>query len=270
MHPAWPRHDVLPATGLAIAAVRHALPATVREHSHDFAEIAVVTAGSGVHRSAAGERRIAAGDILLLPPGAWHAYRGGRALEVIDIGIGGEVLRRELAWLPRDRELGGLGRALSGGTGTALRPPPAALARALAACDRLATSTSGAERLAQVLLVLAALAPTLPAPPPLPPAVDAAQRLMQADPAAAWSLAGLARRLGHDRSHFARDFRAAAGLPPMAWLARLRAERAAERLSNGDGPVAAVGAAVGWPDPTHFARRFRRHHGVSPVAWRGR
>ncbi len=104
----------------------------------------------------------------------------------------------------------------------------------------------------------------------MPPAVDAALRLLQAEPAQRWTLAGLARRLGRERSHFIRDFRTATGLPPMAWLARLRVELAAARLRAGDEPVAAIGAAVGWPEPMHFARRFRQHLGCSPGEWRRR
>lgn len=266
----WPRHDVLPAAGLAIAAVRHPLPSVVREHSHEFAEIAVVTAGRGIHRSAAGDQRIATGDVVLLAPGAWHAYAGGRGLAVVDIGIGADVLRRELAWLARDRELGGLGRALAAGTATVLHLPAPAFARADPLCDRLAGASGGAERLGHLLLVLAILAPSLPQPADPPGAVAAAMTLLADDPAQRWSLAGLARRLGRDRSHFARAFRAATGQPPMAWLARLRAERAASLLDAGDLPVAEVGAAVGWADPAHFARRFRQHHGRSPSAYRQR
>lgn len=266
--PAWPRHDLLPAAGLAVAARRHALPAQVREHSHDFAELALVRAGEGRHRSAAGEVRLRAGDVLLVPPDAWHAYARCDGVEVVDVGIGRDVLSRELAWWLRDRELGGIGRACAGGAAVLARPAAADFRRALAACERIAASASGSERLAHLLLACAAIAPALPPPPAAPPAVAAAQELMRADPAFAWSLAGLARRLGRDRSRFARAFRDAAGRPPMAWLAELRADLAAARLDAGDEAVAAVGTAVGWPDPVHFARRFRRHHGCSPSAWR--
>jgi AraC family transcriptional regulator, L-rhamnose operon transcriptional activator RhaR len=265
---AWPRHDLLPAAGLAIAAVRHPLPAHVREHSHDFAELVLVCAGRGVHRSAAGERTLRAGDVVLVPSGAWHAYAAGVGLSVLDVGIGQEVLGRELAWLPRDRELGGLGRALGGPACAVLRPAPPAFRRACAAFGRIAGSVSGSTRLAHLLLAAAELAPALPAPPAMPPAVDAALRLLQADPAQRWTLRGLARRLGREPSHFIREFRLTTGLPPMAWLARLRVDLAAARLRAGDEPVAAIGAAVGWPDPVHFARRFRQHMGCSPGAWR--
>lgn len=268
--PVWPRHDLLPAAGLAIAAMQHALPAHVREHSHDFAELALVCAGRGMHRSAAGERRLGAGDVVLVPPGAWHAYAAGIGLVVLDVGIGREVLGRELAWLARDRELGGIGRALGGPACTVLRPAAGAFRRACAAFRRIAGCASGGARLAHLLLAAGELAPAMPPPPSMPPAVDAAMRLLQAEPAQRWSLAGLARRLGRERSHFIRDFRAATGLPPMAWLARLRIELAAARLRAGDEPICAIGAAVGWPDPVHFARRFRQLQGCSPSAWRGR
>jgi AraC family L-rhamnose operon transcriptional activator RhaR len=56
----------------------------------------------------------------------------------------------------------------------------------------------------------------------------------------------------------------------MRYLERLRARRAATLLSATDSTVAAVGAAVGWPDPAHFSRRFRVVFGASPRAYRQR
>ncbi|MBA3685894.1 MAG: helix-turn-helix transcriptional regulator [Planctomycetes bacterium] len=85
-----------------------------------------------------------------------------------------------------------------------------------------------------------------------------------------WTLAELAKRLRIDRSYLVRRCRAATGLPPMAHLARLRAERAAELLRTTDWSVMKVGAAVGWPHPHHFARRFRARFACSPSAWRNR
>lgn len=71
-------------------------------HDHDFFEIAFVRSGEGLHLSAHGEQRAARGDGWILAPGAWHAYRECRELEVCNCCFGGELLERELAALRYD------------------------------------------------------------------------------------------------------------------------------------------------------------------------
>jgi len=70
--------------------------------------------------------------------------------------------------------------------------------------------------------------------------------------------------------YLVRLFKAATGLPPMAYLARLRAEHAATLLLHSDQPVTCIGQAVGWPDQNYFARRFKAHYGLSATSYRAR
>jgi AraC-like DNA-binding protein len=100
------------------------------------------------------------------------------------------------------------------------------------------------------------------------PAALQAIRLLQERPDLPWTLEALARAVHLDRSHLVRHVRACTGLTPMAYLARLRAERAAELLLGTSDEVSAIGAAVGWPDPAHFARRFRAHFDMTPSRYR--
>ncbi|WP_246005247.1 helix-turn-helix transcriptional regulator [[Actinomadura] parvosata] len=65
-------------------------------------------------------------------------------------------------------------------------------------------------------------------------------------------------------------FKRHAGVTPLDFLARLRAERAATLLAHSALPAARVGAAVGWDDPTYFARRFRALVGLTPTEYRRR
>jgi AraC family L-rhamnose operon transcriptional activator RhaR len=59
-------------------------------------------------------------------------------------------------------------------------------------------------------------------------------------------------------------------LPPMAYLAQLRAEHAAVLLLHSDEPITSIGRRVGWPDQSNFARRFKAHYGLSATAYRKR
>jgi AraC family L-rhamnose operon transcriptional activator RhaR len=65
-------------------------------------------------------------------------------------------------------------------------------------------------------------------------------------------------------------FKAATGLPPIAYLNRHRVEMAASLLLHTDEPITHIAKSVGWPDPNHFARRFRAHYGLSATTYRAR
>ncbi|HWE61935.1 MAG TPA: AraC family transcriptional regulator [Chloroflexota bacterium] len=107
-------------------------------------------------------------------------------------------------------------------------------------------------------------------PPRLHDAVARGLRLLEGNIAHHWSLPELAGRLHIERAYLVRLFKAGTGLPPMAYLARLRVERAATLALETDLPLSAIGHAVGWPDPNYFARRFKAHFGVSATAYRSR
>jgi AraC family L-rhamnose operon transcriptional activator RhaR len=100
------------------------------------------------------------------------------------------------------------------------------------------------------------------------PAVISAMRLLEDRPAHPWTLPDLAEALHLTPGYLVRLFKSATGLPPMAYLARHRAERAAELLLDTDQPVTQIGRSVGWPDQNYFARRFKAHFGVTATAYR--
>ena len=102
------------------------------------------------------------------------------------------------------------------------------------------------------------------------PAVAATVARLEAAPAEQWRLDDLARAVSLDPAYLGRLFAQHVGLTPMAFLARVRAERAATLLAHSTLPAAQVGAAVGWDDPTYFARRFRTLVGLTPSEYRRR
>ena len=105
---------------------------------------------------------------------------------------------------------------------------------------------------------------------PAHPAIGRAMRLLEDRLAHRWTLTELASQLHLAPGYLVRLFKAATGLPPMAYLARLRAEHAATLLLHSDQPVTCIGQAVGWPDQNYFARRFKAHYGLSATTYRAR
>jgi AraC family transcriptional regulator len=73
-----------------------------------------------------------------------------------------------------------------------------------------------------------------------------------------------------DRSiyHFARQFRAATGLPPHQYVIARRVERAKQLLCEGDLSLAEVAAGAGFSDQSQFSRHFKRLVGVTPRQFR--
>lgn len=72
------------------------------------------------------------------------------------------------------------------------------------------------------------------------------------------------------RSHFARMFRRSTGYSPMAYLYRLRVERAKAMLIQGQASLAELSACLGFSHHSHFTRVFSRHTGMSPRTFRHR
>jgi AraC family transcriptional regulator len=79
-------------------------------------------------------------------------------------------------------------------------------------------------------------------------------------------LAGAARLSPY---HFARQFRAATGLPPHRYVILRRVERAKQLLQAGtDLSLAEVAAGVGFSDQSQFSHHFKRLVGVTPGRFR--
>ena len=91
-----------------------------------------------------------------------------------------------------------------------------------------------------------------------------ALQLIGADPAANWSVAGLAKRVGMGRSNFAANFMASVGRTPMDLLTERRMQFAARLLQQGELKIADVSARVGYRSEAAFSRRFARHFAMPP------
>lgn len=255
-------------------------------HDHDFVEIALVCAGRGDHDTIHGRHLIRAGHVIVLRPGAWHAYCRVSDLTIYNCCFGPELLTRELAWVRDDPLMdyflwAGPASPEHKGVMTFVLPP-AELPRCADAAAMLTAATkdraSGrAERIGCLLRFLALLAPHVG---PMAaaaaraecvhPAVRSGTRFLEESPAQDWTVEQLADRVGVAASYLIRLFRKWTGLPPMAYLARVRLERAAAMLLGTDLPVGEISHRVGWSDQNYFARRFKAHFGISARAYRAK
>lgn len=83
-----------------------------------------------------------------------------------------------------------------------------------------------------------------------------------------WTVEQMAREAGLSVPHFTDVCRRQTGMPPLAYLIRLRLQRAMDLLQQGSHNVAEVARLVGYEDPFYFSRLFRKHLGMPPSACR--
>jgi AraC-like DNA-binding protein len=97
-----------------------------------------------------------------------------------------------------------------------------------------------------------------------------ARDLMDREYARPLDVAALARAALMSPAHFSRQFRAAYGETPYAYLMTRRIERAKALLRLGDLSVTEVCMAVGCTSLGSFSARFTQVVGETPTAYRGR
>lgn len=275
------REQTLPRHGPAIAAERLDGMPDMRLHAHDFVEVALVERGTAVHTTLHGSHVVGPGFAAVVRPGEVHAWEATDDLCLWNVYIGTEVLVAELRWFRQTH----LGNSLIG------PPPPGGwVARQLDPEDRAGAvgwlelvpdrhdraSAAGTARVGAVGGALGVIAagtnlagPTrkLAAGAVAPP-VAILLDLLSARIEHSWSIHELAEAVHLSASHLSRLFVQTTGMPPIAYLARMRAERVAADLITSDAPIAEIGARYGWSDPNYVSRRFRSFFGVSPRQFR--
>lgn len=94
--------------------------------------------------------------------------------------------------------------------------------------------------------------------------------LMHAEPGRHWGLDELARAAAMSRTSFAERFRTVAGVPPVAYLNRLRMMLAQRALRDDDARVGSLAAELGYSSESAFSTAFKREVGESPLRYRYR
>ncbi|WP_165969905.1 AraC family transcriptional regulator [Nonomuraea terrae] len=280
--PRYERTAVFNPDGLPVWADRHQLDTDLAAHDHDFFEIALVTRGQGLHIAADGDYPIRPGSAVVIPPNQWHAYGQCEDLVVFDCFVAPELIDSTLSFL--DAEL-----PLMQTVHTSTLPLPQrvqlspydlsmAIAELHSMSDVAAARRSRIQVVGHLLIYLDILNRSWSADhsmhrrsiTSLHPAVSRAAQLMEDKPGRAWTLAELAAATSTERTHLVRLFQRDLGIPPIAYLNRLRVQAAARLLVQTDQPIAHIGAQLGWDDAGYFARRFKTAYGLSPSAYRKR
>ncbi|MFF7855291.1 DJ-1/PfpI family protein [Streptomyces sp. NPDC007904] len=105
------------------------------------------------------------------------------------------------------------------------------------------------------------------------PATDpmrAAVAAIHAEPGARHGIADLAARAGLSPRHLQRRFTAELGVPPAAFVERVRVEAARRALTEADEPLEAIARRCGFGTAETLRRTFHRRVGVAPSDYRAR
>lgn len=256
-------------------------------HDHVFHEIVYVEAGTAEHVSAEGCRRLRPGDVIVLTPQVWHAYRRPRSLTIYNClidsrlmirlwpliaGIDGafDLLRRRPA-----RPATAPPRVLHASPGR----QPLLLARLRAMDAEQAARRNGWQAaltagLLDLLVETVRLSRAESAGAPAPAAGRTEQAVLDA---ASYieahfdrphALHDLAARVKLSPAHLSRHFSRRMGMGIVQFLHRTRAEEACRLLRCTTLAVKQVAAIVGYDEIAYFSRCFRAQVGQSPAAYR--
>jgi AraC-like DNA-binding protein len=100
------------------------------------------------------------------------------------------------------------------------------------------------------------------------PLVGQALALLHADPAHAWSVDELAKRVAASRTVLVDGFVRLVGRPPIRYLTEWRLNLATGLLRTTDAGVGEIALRVGYTSEEAFSRAFKRAFGLAPAYWR--
>ncbi|RJL02380.1 GlxA family transcriptional regulator [Paracoccus aestuarii] len=100
------------------------------------------------------------------------------------------------------------------------------------------------------------------------PMVLRALLLMQQNIEQPFTVAEIARRIGHSKRQLERHFQTALGTSPQAAFLDMRLSLAHHLIVTGDRPISQIALECGFCDSSHLSRMFRRRHGQTPQALR--
>jgi AraC-like DNA-binding protein len=254
------------------AETRHAFP----RHTHEQFGIGVIHRGAQKSLSGRGMVEAGPGDAITVNPGEVHdgapigdAGRSWRMLyfdppliadAARDISQGRtgtfEFTRPVIEDTRIATGFGALFSAVTAGWKSADEPTPAGAEASVAREETMLML------LAEVMRDGNGFAPDRSIPAP----ISAARSLIDDDPAAAITLADLARESGLSRFQVLRGFVRATGLTAHAYILQRRIAAARRLIAQGR-PLAEAALDSGFADQSHMTRMFARTYGISPGAY---
>ncbi len=258
---------------------------TLIPHNHEHHEIALVTAGSAIHRTVDGTRLLRRGAVLAVAPQDVHAFEEADHFRMVNC----TYLTAYLFYDVREiLSVGGLAPLFFRGTilsdGPHPRIPQWNMSEAsLGAClyELHAIAVERRREDASPVLVRRTLEKLMlilhrtwtesdefdatEIQPEVRTAIEHIEEtIMQGQ---SFDASGIARRMGSSRDRFARLFRQVTGKTPTDYYQYRRVQQACCLLLNPGKTATVVAHDLGYYDSAHFCRLFQRYMGIGPQAF---
>ena len=282
-HSTLKRKDWFHPDGFPISVERRDPQEPFGLHSHEFAEIVIITAGRGVHVTGKESYPLNAGDTFVIGGSRQHDYHSLNRLCLVNILFQPDKLNLrtyDLHTLPGYHALFTLEPAwrrrhqFNG----RLRLAPKELSVVLVMVDKLdeelRTRSSGFKFMAtaafmQIVGYLSRCYANSKSPDSRALLrIGEAISDLEINYQEAIDLDRLARIAHMSKRNFIRSFQAALGTSPIAHLVHLRVNRGASLLRRTDQSVTEIAFQVGFADSNYFTRQFNKLIGVTPSQYR--
>ena len=285
------RSDFFPGEGCPIALrsiqgdarIQHAGDLTDIRHTHDFAELIIITRGGGTHWIDGTSYAVNAGDVFLIQDNTEHYFQERHDLEMYNIMFDDQYLAEHLRSL---RSLSGfnafflfepifrrrhafmsklhLEPELMNSLRNTLKGMLAEVKSALPGCDLMLLS-----KVLEIFVLIAreysqnsnSKAQTLYR-------LGEVISRMENNYSENWTISRLARIAAMAPSTFLPVFKEAVGTSPIEYLLNLRMSKAAAMLLKSRKSISEIALDCGFRDSNYFSRQFRNYYNCSPREYR--
>lgn len=249
-------------------------------HDHNYSEIAVIISGPARHVLDGENVPVSAGDVLIVHPGAVHAYDETGEMEIVNLIFDPSRLSLPLLdgySMPLFGKIFPDGKNLYHSANPAARLAPDDLAETVRMIrkleDELKNPLPGKLFLCLALFmeIIAYLSRKSGEQNSARQAnfrIGEAIRYMNRHYAEPVELKKLAKIANMSERSFFRHFHVSAGCSPVEYLLKIRLQHGCDLLINGNASIAEIAAECGFCDSNYFCKQFRRAFSVSPRTFR--
>ena len=252
-------------------------------HDHNFTEVVLVLSGEGTYLLEDAQRKISAGDLLIVPTGLNHGYDHVETLELVNLTYKIDELHLPLLdacelplfelffppggrWQDPDFFLDPVLHLTA--------KEVKAMSKKLQNLESFLLSSGKGhcfKALGMFIEIIASFAEkennNMTSGPDFG-GFSVIHNLMQKELHRNISVAELARGVHMSERTFLRHFKKAVGIPPMEYLNLLRLQHGAKLLYDTSFSISEIAEQCGFCDSSHFSTRFKAHYGIPPKTYR--
>ncbi|MBE6381256.1 MAG: helix-turn-helix domain-containing protein [Lentisphaerae bacterium] len=262
--------------------VTHAHDYTAQNHLHDFAELVIITNGSGTHEVNGRSYNVCAGDVFMLQDQTEHCFPDYRDLAITNVMFDIKLLSplaEYLNQMPGFQVIFNIEPELRSKQKfrNMLHLPANELLQVISLLAKLefelenplpGHKAASILCLQELVVALSRSFEHTPHPGYSFARLGSLLSLLEKHWNEKWSLNAMARTAGMSVNSLLRNFKEATGVSPLQYLTNLRLERARKMLLDTNKSISIIAFESGFEDSNYFSKKFHAHYGITPSAMR--